>query len=89
MEGPQILDIARDAVWVTIIVSAPVLLVGLVVGILVSLLQTVTQLQEPTLSYVPKILAIFAALIIFFPFMGSHMASFMQRLAEAMIAQGN
>lgn len=88
MEGPQILDIGRDAVWVTIVIAAPVLVVGLVVGIMVSLLQTVTQLQEPTLAYVPKILAIFVALIVFLPFMGQHMGSFMERLAAAII-QGN
>ena len=88
MEGPQILDIGRDAVWVTIVIAAPVLVVGLVVGIMVSLLHTVTQLQEPTLAYVPKILAIFVALIVFLPFMGQHMGSFMERLAAAII-QGN
>lgn len=86
MEGPQILDIGRDAVWVTIVIAAPILVVGLVVGIIVSLLQTVTQLQEPTLAYVPKIIAIFAALLFFFPYMGIQMAAFMERLAKAIIA---
>jgi flagellar biosynthetic protein FliQ len=62
------------------------LVVGLVVGIIVSLLQTVTQLQEPTLAYVPKIIAIFAALLFFFPYMGIQMAAFMERLAKAIIA---
>jgi flagellar biosynthetic protein FliQ len=86
MDGPMILDIGRDAVWLTIVIAGPVLVVGLVVGILVSMLQTVTQLQEPTLAYVPKILSIFAALILFFPYMGIQMASFMERLAKAIIA---
>lgn len=85
MEGPQVLDIARDAVWVAILVGAPILLTGLVVGVIVSLLQAVTQLQEMTLSYIPKILAIFAALLVFLPFMGAQMSSFMDRIAAAII----
>ena len=85
MEGPQVLDIARDAVWVAIMVGAPIMLTGLVVGVIVSLLQAVTQLQEMTLSYIPKILAIFASLLIFLPFMGAQMSSFMDRIAAAII----
>ena len=85
MEGPQVLDIARDAVWVAILVGAPIMLTGLVVGVIVSLLQAVTQLQEMTLSYIPKILAIFAALLVFLPFMGAQMSSFMDRIAAAIV----
>ena len=59
MTGPEVIDVARDAIYTLIIVSAPVMLVGLIVGVVVSLFQALTQIQEQTLAFVPKILAIF------------------------------
>ena len=69
MTGPEVLDVARDAICTLIIVSAPVMLVGLAVGVAISLLQALTQIQEMTLVFVPKILAIFVAMLIALPFM--------------------
>jgi flagellar biosynthetic protein FliQ len=69
MTGPQVLDVARDAIETLLIVSAPLMLVGLIVGVAVSLLQALTQIQETTLVFVPKILAIFLAMLIVLPFM--------------------
>ncbi len=77
MEPTQALDIARSAIWLTIAMSAPVMIVGLVIGVIIGLLQALTQVQEMTLVFVPKILAIFAALLIFFPFMGAILGDFM------------
>ena len=59
MTGPEVLDVARDAIFTLILVASPLMLVGLVVGVVISLLQALTQIQEMTLVFVPKILAIF------------------------------
>jgi flagellar biosynthetic protein FliQ len=69
MTGPEVLDVARDAIETLLIVSAPLMLVGLVVGVAISLLQALTQIQESTLVFVPKIIAIFLAMLIALPFM--------------------
>jgi flagellar biosynthetic protein FliQ len=69
MTGPEVLDVARDAILTLLIVAAPLMLVGLVVGVAISLLQALTQIQETTLVFIPKILAIFVALLIALPFM--------------------
>jgi flagellar biosynthesis protein FliQ len=58
-------DLAGRALWVTLLVSAPILGLGLVVGVLISIFQAVTQIQEMTLTFVPKILAVFVAVLIF------------------------
>lgn len=76
MEPNQVLDVARSSVWLIIAMSAPVMIVGLVVGVIIGLLQALTQVQEMTLVFVPKILAIFAALLIFLPFMGGLLNDF-------------
>lgn len=59
-----VLDIAREAIYTTIITSAPLLLVSLIVGLIVSIFQTVTSIQEQTLTFVPKIVAVFIGLMI-------------------------
>ena len=73
MTVPEVLDVARDAIYTLIIVSSPALLVGLAVGVLISLLQAVTQIQEMTLAFVPKILAIFISLLIALQFMAERL----------------
>jgi flagellar biosynthesis protein FliQ len=89
MAPPEILDVARDAIWLTIAMSAPAMIVGLVVGLVIGLLQALTQVQEMTLVFVPKILAIFAALIIFLPFMGALLGDFMvQTMARVATGSG-
>jgi len=69
MTGPEVMDVARDAIETLLIVASPLMLVGLVVGVAISLLQALTQIQETTLVFVPKILAIFIAMLIALPFM--------------------
>ena len=59
-----VLDIAREAIYTTIITSAPLLLISLIVGLIVSIFQTVTSIQEQTLTFVPKIVAVFIGLMI-------------------------
>ena len=64
MTGPEVLDVGRDALVTLVLVASPLMLIGLVVGVVISLLQALTQIQEMTLVFVPKILAIFAAMLI-------------------------
>ncbi len=80
MTGGEVLDIARDAIWTLILVSSPLMLVGLVVGVAISLVQALTQIQETTLVFVPKILSIFLAMLLALPFMADALFSHMLRL---------
>ena len=83
MSGPEVLDVARDAIVTLLLVSAPLMLVGLIVGVAISLFQALTQIQETTLVFVPKILAIFLTLLIALPFMADVLhASFMRITAH-------
>jgi len=81
MTGPEVLDVSRDAIETLLIVAAPLMLVGLVVGVAISLLQALTQIQEATLVFVPKILAIFVALLVALPFMADALHSNFLRIA--------
>jgi flagellar biosynthetic protein FliQ len=81
MTGPEVMDVARDAIVTLILVAAPLMLVGLVVGVVVSLFQALTQIQEQTLVFVPKILAIFLAMLIALPFMADALHSNFLRIA--------
>jgi flagellar biosynthetic protein FliQ len=82
MTGPEVLDVARDAIVTLLLVAAPLMLVGLIVGVAISLLQALTQIQETTLVFVPKILAIFLALLIALPFMADVLHSNFLRIAS-------
>jgi flagellar biosynthetic protein FliQ len=75
MTGPEVMDVAREAIVTLILVTAPLMLVGLIVGVAISLLQALTQIQEATLVFVPKILAIFVTLLIALPFMADTLHS--------------
>jgi flagellar biosynthetic protein FliQ len=81
MNGAEVLDVGRDALWLTIQLCAPVLIVGLVVGVAIGLVQALTQIQEQSLVYAPKILAIFVSLVLFLPLMGALLGGFMQHIA--------
>jgi flagellar biosynthetic protein FliQ len=69
METSMAVDIGRQALWVTLLISGPLLLVGLVVGLLIGVLQAVTQIHEMTLTFIPKILAVFATFVFLLPWM--------------------
>src|SRR5215472_10000731 len=85
MTGPETLDVARDAIWTIVIVSSPLMVVGLVVGVVVSLFQALTQIQEQTLVFVPKILAIFVTLLLALPFMADSLHAHMMRISSRII----
>lgn len=76
------LDIVREAFVVIITVAGPVLLVALVVGLLISIIQAATQIQEQTLSFVPKVLAVIGSLIVLGNFMLNVIVSFTERIFE-------
>ena len=80
MTVDDIVKISNEALYTICIVSAPVLLISLIVGLIVSIFQTVTSIQEQTLTFVPKILAIFVALIIFGHWMLNEMVEYMIKL---------
>ena len=80
MENEFAIEVVTQAIKVTLMLSAPMLIGALVVGVLVSIFQAVTQINEQTLSFIPKILVIIAALVIFSPWMMETMVSYTQDL---------
>jgi flagellar biosynthetic protein FliQ len=88
MTGPEVLDVARDAIITLVIVSAPLMLVGLAVGVAISLFQALTQIQEMTLVFVPKILAMFVAMLLMLPFMADSLQGHMMRISARIIHGG-
>jgi len=88
MTGLEVLDISRDGIWVMIMVAAPMMIVGLVVGVVIALFQALTQIQEMTLVFVPKIIAIFVAMLVALPFMGATMSTYMTRVADLIVTGG-
>ena len=82
MSGAEVLDLARDGVWTMLLVAGPLMIVALVVGLGVALLQALTQVQEMTLVFVPKIVAMFLALVVLLPFMGAVMSGYMNQIAD-------
>lgn len=75
-----VLDIVRDAIYLIITTAAPLLLVSLVVGLIVSIFQTVTSIQEQTLTFVPKILAVFITLILIGSWIINNVTGYMENL---------
>src|SRR5690606_22530780 len=88
MNTADVVDVVREAIWVLLIVASPVMLVALGVGLIIALIQALTQVQEMTLVFVPKILAIFLSLIVFMPFMISSMIELMEQLAQRIAGLG-
>lgn len=80
MTVEAVLDVAIETIWTIIITSAPLLIVSLVVGLVISIFQAVTSIQEQTLTFVPKILSIFICILIFGPFILNTIIEFMTEL---------
>ena len=78
MTTEAVINIASEAIWTIIQVSAPLLLLSLMIGLVVSIFQTVTSIQEQTLTFIPKILVIFMGMLIFGSFILDTILSFMQ-----------
>ena len=85
MNGLEVLDLGRDALWTTVWMCAPAMIAGLVVGLVIAFFQALTQIQEMTLAFVPKILGIFAVFLLMLPFMVATMTEFMRELAPRIV----
>jgi flagellar biosynthetic protein FliQ len=89
MNESDVIDIAREAILVMMNVGGPILILGLIVGVGVSLVQTVTQIQEATLSFVPKLLVVGLALLFLLPFMMTTLATFAEGLFNRIANMGS
>ncbi len=88
MTEEEIIEIIRQAIMLTIQISGPIMGVGLVVGVAIALLQALTQIQEMTLVFVPKILLMFVALSLLLPMMVAALVAFMHELADKIVGIG-
>ncbi len=80
MELSQALELGRNAFWMALSSAAPILLIGLTVGLMIAMFQAVTQLQEQTLTFVPKIAAMVVAASIFIPWIAERMVAYAQQM---------
>lgn len=88
MNDAEVMEVAQQALLITVQISLPILMVGLIVGVAIALIQALTQVQEMTLVFVPKIVAIFMAMFFFLPAMMRTLVVFMEALAERIITGG-
>jgi flagellar biosynthesis protein FliQ len=88
MSGIEVMDVARDSIWTFFKVGLPIMLIGLAVGFIISVFQALTQIQEQTLVYVPKIVATFMGLLLLMPFMSDMLQGQMMRLASRIATGG-
>lgn len=85
MEPAEIFQISREAIYVFIIIATPVMAVALFVGLIISLFQTLTQIQEATLTFVPKILAVFLTLGLAMPFMLHNLYELVHKIQDKIV----
>ena len=88
MNEIEILDISREAVFTLLKVVSPVLLIALFIGLIIGIFQALTQIQEMTLAFVPKILCVFIMLIVLFPFMLNQMRMLSESLFDKIVSGG-
>ena len=88
MNEVEIVEYVRQAIWLVIELSFPIMAVGLIVGLVVALFQALTQIQEMTLAFVPKILSIMMAIFFLLPAFAVKMTEFMEVISDKIIAGG-
>ncbi|MCH7938046.1 MAG: flagellar biosynthesis protein FliQ [Proteobacteria bacterium] len=88
MDEAAVLEIGRNGIWVVLKLAGPIMLAGLLIGLLIALFQALTTIQEMTLTFVPKILVIFTSLILFLPFMMTTLKEFTQQLYSLIVILG-
>ena len=88
MNAVEVMDVAREAVIVMLKVGSPIMLLALTVGLTISLFQALTQMQEMTLTFVPKAIVIFMSLLLFLPFMLGVLVTFTEGLMDRIVALG-
>ncbi|CAO3363150.1 flagellar biosynthesis protein FliQ [Azospirillum sp. A26] len=86
MNQADVLEVLRSGIWTTLLVAAPPLIVAVVVGVSISLVQALTQVQEMTLTFVPKIVAILVVTVLALPFMYGTLATYADRLSDLIVA---
>ena len=86
MSPTDAIDIGRDAIVVSLKLGGPIMLLALVVGVVISLVQALTQIQETTLTFVPKIVAILLAMLLLMPFMLTTLTTFTERLFDRVVS---
>ncbi|GGG21896.1 flagellar biosynthetic protein FliQ [Lysinibacillus alkalisoli] len=85
MTGEMVISVAERAIWVVLLTSGPLLLVALLTGLAVSIFQATTSIQEQTLAFVPKIVAVLVAIVFFGPWMLSQVTGYAQDIFENLI----
>ena len=88
MNPVEVIEVSREAIYITLKIGAPIILIALGVGLLIALFQALTQMQEMTLSFVPKIVAVCLGIVVFMPFMLGTMLNFTQTLMDRIISLG-
>lgn len=88
MNEAQVLDFAREAIVAMLKVATPIMIVGMIVGLAISLFQALTSIQEITLTFVPKILVVFTSMLVLLPFMFDVMKRFMESVADRIVGIG-
>ena len=88
MDQVAVLEVGREALWVILLTAGPIMAAGLFIGLIIALFQALTTIQEMTLTFVPKIIVIFVAIIVFLPFMMTEVVEFSRVLFDRMIALG-
>ena len=88
MNEAAVLEVGREALWVILNAAGPIMLSGLGIGLLIALFQALTTIQEMTLTFVPKIIVIFGAIIFFMPWMMQTVIEFTRQLFDRMVALG-
>ncbi|HYG86945.1 MAG TPA: flagellar biosynthesis protein FliQ [Azospirillum sp.] len=86
MNEADVLEVLRTGIWTTLLVAAPALSVAVLVGVVISLVQALTQVQEMTLTFVPKIVAILVTTVLALPFMFSALATYAERLSQLIVS---
>ncbi len=88
MTDADIIQITRDAIWLLLVVSSPLLIIAMVVGFAISLVQALTQIQEATIAFVPKIIIMFLSLMFLLPYMTQKMIDFGDRMPSLIVQVG-
>lgn len=88
MDANDVIQIMREAMMVTLQVAGPMMLVAMLVGLLISLFQALTQIQEVTLTFVPKVIAVGAVMLLTAPYMITVMVDFTRALADRIVSAG-
>ena len=88
MNETAVMEIGREALWIVLLTAGPIMFACLLIGLIIALFQALTTIQEMTLTFVPKIIVIFLAIMVFLPFMMTEVVEFSRRLFDRMISLG-